>query len=364
MRLPLLRLLIAIITLATYARLLSCDFTQWDDPQTVWQNPRLHPPTLKTIQYYWTTAGSDAPMGLYIPVTYTFWTILAKIAGIRPAIFHAANIALHILAALAMFELLRVLVRHDLAAFAGALLFALHPVQVESVAWVSITKDLLCGLLSLLALWQYTLYAEQRLHKRRHYTIGLLCFILAMPSSPTGIVVPLMAGAIDLFFLRRQRNTVLKSLWPWLVLMLPCAIWTLSSQPASWLSPLTSPPHRRRRHHILPLQNFPTPPPLRRLRPQPPIRHIPRLDLLHLDTPTRHRHPPSTPQTPLAQPPDRRPAPILPASASPGPYPHSSFNLSPPPPTIISASQCSAHHFSPRPFSPSPHAPSPPSPRR
>src|SRR5579862_1140282 len=110
MRLP---LLIAVITLATYARLISCDFTQWDDPQTVWQNPRLHPPTLSSIRYYWTTAGADAPMGLYVPVTYTAWAILAKVAGLTPTAFHAANVALHILSSLILFELLRVLIRHD-----------------------------------------------------------------------------------------------------------------------------------------------------------------------------------------------------------------------------------------------------------
>lgn len=237
MRLFLLRLLIAAATLCTFAYLISCNFTEWDDSQTVSQNPRLHPPTFHNVRYYWTAAGAQAPMGLYIPITYTFWSFVAAISHNAP-FFHAANILLHILAGLVMFELLRVLLRHDWAACAGALLFALHPVQVEPVAWVSGTKDLLCGLFSLIALWQYTLYAEQRPHKRRHYSIGILCLILAMLSKPTAIVVPLMALSIDLFFLRRQRRAVLKSLWPWLALMLPCAIWTIQSQPATWTTPL------------------------------------------------------------------------------------------------------------------------------
>jgi protein O-mannosyl-transferase len=233
MRLFLLRLLIAASTLAAFSYLISCDFTQWDDADTVWHNPRLHPPTLHNIRYYWTTAGEAAPMGLYVPVTYTFWSFIAAISH-SPAAFHAANVILHTLAALATFELLRVLLRHDWPALACALLFALHPVQVESVAWVSGTKDLLCGLFSLIALWQYTLYAEQRPSKHRHYAIGLLCLILAMLSKPTAIVVPLMAVAIDLSFLRRQLRSVLKSLWPWIALMLPCAVWTIQSQPDSW----------------------------------------------------------------------------------------------------------------------------------
>ncbi len=233
MRLSLLRLLIVVATLATFAYLISCDFTLWDDADTVSHNPRLHPPTLHNVHYYWTTVGPAAPMGLYIPVTYTFWSFIAKISYL-PSAFHTANILLHILAALAMFELLRVLLRHDWGALVGTLLFVLHPVQVEPVAWVSGTKDLLCGLFSLIALWQYTMYAEQRPQKNRHYAIGLLCLILAMLTKPTAIVVPLMTLAIDLFFLRRQRRSVLKSLWPWLALMIPCAIWTTLSQPDTW----------------------------------------------------------------------------------------------------------------------------------
>src|SRR5271155_3391962 len=104
MRLLLFRLLIVLAALATFARMISCDFTQWDDADTVCHTPRLHPPTLHNLRYYWTAAGDQAPMNLYIPVAYTFWSIVAKISA-AAASFHAANVILHILAALVMFEL-------------------------------------------------------------------------------------------------------------------------------------------------------------------------------------------------------------------------------------------------------------------
>src|SRR3954465_12162103 len=67
---------IAIIVVATIATLwpvMKCDFTSWDDPMTVSQNPLLKPPTLHGVIHYWTHAS----MGLYVPVTYTVWSAVA-----------------------------------------------------------------------------------------------------------------------------------------------------------------------------------------------------------------------------------------------------------------------------------------------
>src|SRR5581483_2130980 len=105
-----------------------------------------------------------------------------------------------------VFELLLRLIAAPWPAALGALLFALHPVQVESVAWASGTKDVLCGLFSVAALLEYANFtaacglasvspgAQQLLSRKRlHYTLATLCFILAALSKPTAIVVPLLA---------------------------------------------------------------------------------------------------------------------------------------------------------------------------
>src|SRR5829696_161829 len=131
------RLLIALAVAAAFGRLGAHEFTGWDDPPTIYANPSFNPPRLANLPWYWTAWGERASMGLYVPLTYTLWGLLAHVAyldtpdagGVRlnPFVYHTANVVLHVLGALAAFELLRRLVRGAWAAGAGALLWGLHP---------------------------------------------------------------------------------------------------------------------------------------------------------------------------------------------------------------------------------------------
>jgi len=250
-----LRTLVFVLTFVTFARLISCDFTWWDDQETISENPKLNPPTWNAVRYYWTNAGEHETMALYVPMTYTVWSGLAVLAHrdhpddqglmLNAWVFHAANVLIHACTAVIVFQLLLRLLGNDIAAALGALLFALHPVQVESVGWISGTKDLLCGLLSASALLMYVRSVQlktddphQRWPSRRRYLLGLLFFILAMLSKPTAVMVPLMAAVIGIFLLDRPLKQTIISLIPWFVVMIPCLIWTQKFQPAPWASPL------------------------------------------------------------------------------------------------------------------------------
>jgi hypothetical protein len=256
-RTAILSLLVFLITVAVFARLTLCQFSWWDDQETIHQNAKLNPPTWSTLGYYWTTAGEHETMGLYVPVTYTVWAALAKIAhrdhadaegiSLNPAIFHGANILLHALTAVIVFRLLLALFHGNLAAFFGSLVFALHPVQVEPVGWISGTKDLLCGLLSFSAILMYVrwLGSDSKSKGRRwNYVAGMGFFSLAMLSKPTAIIVPFLAVVVAIFLLHRKRRPTIVSLLPWFILMIPCAIWTQKVQPPNgavfvqpWLRP-------------------------------------------------------------------------------------------------------------------------------
>src|SRR4051812_9610397 len=154
-------LLVAGITFLVFAPLCTSEFTWWDDWATIHQNPWLNPPTLATLKHYW----SSIAYGLYVPVTYTVWAALAWVARLRepgeqniqlnPWVFHSANVLVHVASAVFVFLLLRRLVKKEWAAALGALLFALHPVQVETVGWASGMKDLLAGCFGMIALWRY-----------------------------------------------------------------------------------------------------------------------------------------------------------------------------------------------------------------
>src|SRR5262249_23095107 len=97
------------------------------------------------------------------------------------------------------------------AACGGALLFAVHPVQVEAVAWVTGFKDVLCGFLSCVAIWQYLRYASghaeaapagkpARAKAQRslgHYWLATVVFMLALLARRTGVVLPVVVWVLD-----------------------------------------------------------------------------------------------------------------------------------------------------------------------
>src|SRR4051812_21001123 len=159
---------IGLAVVLVFGRIATNDFTWWDDSGTIHHNPLLNPPTVKNVLWYW----SHSDRGLYMPVTFTVWAGIAAIArlqgadefgiSLNPWLFHSASIVVHAGSAMLGFLILRRLIKRDGASLAGAILFAVHPVQVETVAWASGLKDLLCGLFALLAIWEYMQFIDEK----------------------------------------------------------------------------------------------------------------------------------------------------------------------------------------------------------
>src|SRR5688572_13581038 len=94
------RLLIALVVTAAFGRLGFHEFTGWDDPATIHGNPSFNPPRLANLPWYWTAWGDRASMGLWVPLTYTTWGLLAHVAylqspdpsGVKlnPFVYHTA----------------------------------------------------------------------------------------------------------------------------------------------------------------------------------------------------------------------------------------------------------------------------------
>jgi hypothetical protein len=239
-------LILMLGTIVVYLPVLGLDFVEWDDNQHLLENKRVNPPLLKNTLLYW---HEKSFFGMYIPVTYTAWTLIA-IASRTPAnaqghildpyVFHLVNMLAHVLVTLQVFRLLRRYVRGVWPACLGALLFAVHPVQAEPVAWVSGFRDVLCAFLSLLAL-DITLGiwapSDQpglaQSHPRWRYALATLCFILAMLSKPTAMTVPLMVIVLAAGMEKRPWREVLRVTGPWLLLTIPFLIMTKLAQPSS-----------------------------------------------------------------------------------------------------------------------------------
>jgi tetratricopeptide (TPR) repeat protein len=242
-----------IATLAVFWPVCGCEFVTWDDYPNIAKNPLLNPVTFDNVLYFW----SHPYLAVYIPLTYSVWAVLAVIAGVNvgeegislnPYVFHTANLIVHIATVLVVYQLLKLLSGRRWPAAAGALLFALHPVQVESVAWVTGMKDVLCGLLSVMALWQYALFAgadaqtlgtggfEGARRKFVHYTIATVALVLAMLAKPSAMTVPLMAVMIDRLFFKRSWVRIGMAIAPWAILSVGCAVVAKYSQPVAEIS--------------------------------------------------------------------------------------------------------------------------------
>jgi protein O-mannosyl-transferase len=260
--------LIAALSLIAMGRLCVHEFTNWDDNRTVAENPIFNPPAAGHILQHW----RQPFMELYVPVTYMVWGALAFATyddqtGLNPHVFHTFNVLLHTANSVLVLLLLRRLLNAraagslqrpgkapplESAAFAGAALFVVHPVQVETVGWISGMKDLLCGFLVLLALLGYVAFAQNASDRPRrgwrYYTLATLAFVLAMLAKPTAVMTPVMAVTIDRLALGRRWPLVLLAALPWLLLAIPCVIWTKMVQPAThvidapplWLRPLVA----------------------------------------------------------------------------------------------------------------------------
>jgi len=236
-------ILITAVTTATYLPILWHEFVGWDDDLLFTQNPHYHPVTLANVFFFWTHAYK----GWYTPLANTFGALVALLSGqdLKPAAFHTANLILHVMSSLLVFAvLLKILQRvhyvkmgHGrlsvyqvhLSAAIGAMFFALHPVQVESVAWASAVKDLLAGMFSLLAVHQYLRYGESG--RRRHYVTCLIAFILALFSKPNSLGLPFVILVLDWWLFKRTIRHRLFLILPLFLISVPFVVVNKLLQP-------------------------------------------------------------------------------------------------------------------------------------
>jgi tetratricopeptide (TPR) repeat protein len=246
--------LLLLATVVVFGRTLTHEFIEYDDDVNVYLNPGYNPLTAEGVARFWREPYS----GLYIPVTYTFFAAEAllsprtppDVAGrdMTPAIFHAGNLALHCVVVLLVFALIRRLVPGVAAAGIGALLFAVHPLQVESVAWITETRGLLCAAFGFAALLLYLPRneagegeaegrASPRPTRRLRYAGATLCLVLALLSKPVAASIPILAAIIALGLLRRPWQQTALTLAPWMALAIAAALVTKGQQPATTLPP-------------------------------------------------------------------------------------------------------------------------------
>jgi tetratricopeptide (TPR) repeat protein len=180
-------LLIGLVFIA-YAPVFGAGFV-WDDESHLTQNPCIVGPLgLKEI---WTSMRA-----IYYPLVLTTFWVLHKFVGLNPLPYHILNVLMHAGSAVLLWHLLRQLeVR---GAWLGAALWALHPVMVQSVAWVTELKNTQSCLFYLLSIFCFLSWEEQSqtwkspIKSALLFSLSLVCFVLATLSKPSVVMLPIV----------------------------------------------------------------------------------------------------------------------------------------------------------------------------
>lgn len=208
-----------VINLTIFARVSKFDFL-WRDQDRIVDVLQNNSVDLKSI---WTHRGIES----FAPLTYTIWYGLsrldhsagnslenqandahgvpAKSGGIDPRWFHILNIVGHLTAGIAALLILELMLNNLLAAWLGALLFTIHPMQVEAVSLAYGLKTILGGAFSLLSIWQYLVFSgkinsyrsEERSQAWRSVTLATCFYILGCLANPIAVVTPVFAAVLE-----------------------------------------------------------------------------------------------------------------------------------------------------------------------
>jgi tetratricopeptide (TPR) repeat protein len=218
---------IFLLAAALYLPTIGLGFTGWDDTGYVTRNPLVT--SAAGFSRIFTSSESD----VYYPLTYASYWLEYRLWGGRPAGYHAVNVLLHGANAALLFHLLLALGTSLRGAGLGATLFAVHPLQVMTVAWIAERKNLLALLFTLLCLMAWV--AGRR-------ALALLAFAAALASKTVVLGLPLVLLLYDFLVRKPSARVALRWVAPMLLASLAFALTTIAfEQPfvdrASGLTP-------------------------------------------------------------------------------------------------------------------------------
>src|SRR5206468_1309063 len=207
--------LIAVVTFATFLPALHNQFVNWDDDKNFLENPHYRGLGWTQLRWMWTTH-----LGHYIPLTWMTFGLDYLLWGMNPLGYHLTNLLLHSANGVVFFFVVcRILARalpglsergHALAVSPGvaALVFAIHPLRVESVAWATERRDVLSGLFYLVAILLYLRACEGGARGRGWYWLSVAAFVGALLSKSMVVNLPVVLLILDVYPLRRLGGAV------------------------------------------------------------------------------------------------------------------------------------------------------------
>jgi len=222
-----------VITLFTFLPALNGQFVNWDDDRNFLDNPGFRGLGWIQLKWMWTTTL----MGHYIPLTWMSLGLNYVLGGMNPWGYHLGSMLIHSANAVLFYFVARqLLVAAGVspgapllwgAAFA-ALVFGIHPLRAESVAWATERRDVLCGFFFLLAILSYLQSVQTQGGSERWRSLSLAAFVAALLSKAQALPLPLALVILDVYPLGRVRalgwGRVLVEKLPYAVLSLAGAV--------------------------------------------------------------------------------------------------------------------------------------------
>lgn len=203
---------IAIITFIVFSPALTADFINFDDIQYVTENPYIRNITSQNLEAILLTDVNGT--GNYHPLTFLSLAADYTISGSKPWGYHLTNIIFHLLNTTLIFYLVFIICRRlkiknkTLISIITALLFGIHPMHVESVAWVSGRKDVLYTFFYLLSILFYLQYLDKT--RVKFYIISIIFFLFSLASKAMAVTLPVVLLSIDYLLNRKLRD---KKVW-------------------------------------------------------------------------------------------------------------------------------------------------------
>jgi len=226
------------LTVIALSPVLVAGFIRLDDYNHILDNPHLQSLSISNLFAFWTKSY----FGLYVPVTYSIWWAFSGIVRLfdplrqSASLFHALNLAIHVVNASLVFLLVKTLLgiasttsptlgktQTRGISLISALFFALHPAQVETVAWISEFKGVLAGMFGLLGIWHF--------YRSPRRTLTAVYLVAAVLSKPSAIVFPGVLLLIDRILLGKSMKESAKAPILFWTLLLPLVLITKHLQP-------------------------------------------------------------------------------------------------------------------------------------
>jgi tetratricopeptide (TPR) repeat protein len=189
---------LVVMTLAAYEPVRKNDFVSYDDRIYVTNNPNVNKGiTVNSVIWAFTKTRSSN----WHPLTWLSHTLDCEIYGLNPVGHHITSLLIHTTSSVLLFLLLLKMTGSTWASAFVAAMFAVHPLHVESVAWVAERKDVLSGLFWILTMFAYVRYAERPNPGR--YALVLVAFVMGIMSKPMVVTLPFVLLLLDYWPLER-----------------------------------------------------------------------------------------------------------------------------------------------------------------